>query len=40
VRLFHRTWENPFPERELVGVDLINESGSFVPFVVAISVER
>lgn len=40
VRLFHRTWENPSPLRELVGVDLINESGSFVPFVVAISVER
>lgn len=39
IRLYHRTWDNPHPEKDLTSVDLMAEGNIIVPFVVAITVE-
>ncbi|MBX3732902.1 MAG: protein kinase [Verrucomicrobiae bacterium] len=40
VRLFHRAWDNPHPDREIVSLELIGEGAVATIFVVAITVER
>lgn len=39
VRLYHRAWDNPHPDREIRSIDLIAEGYAVIPFVVAITVE-
>lgn len=39
VRLYHRTWDNPHPDREIVSIDLVAEGYAVVPFLVALTVE-
>jgi WD40 repeat protein len=40
VRLFHRAWDNPRPDQEIVSLELIGEHETATFFVVAITVER
>ena len=39
ARLFKWTWENPFPELEVEGLDFVSEKTGSAPFVVAITAE-
>lgn len=39
VRLYHRAWDNPHPDREIVSMDLVAEGYAVVPFLVALTVE-
>ncbi|MDO8944905.1 MAG: WD40 repeat domain-containing protein, partial [Desulfobacterales bacterium] len=39
VRLFHRAWDNPYPEKEIVSLDLIGEHERATCFLVAITRE-
>jgi eukaryotic-like serine/threonine-protein kinase len=39
VRLFHRAFDNPHPEKEIVSMDLVAEGGGVKPFLVALTVE-
>jgi hypothetical protein len=39
VRLFMSTWENPWPETEIVSLDYVSTMSAAAPFVVAITVE-
>ncbi|MBN9688803.1 MAG: protein kinase [Verrucomicrobia bacterium] len=38
-RLYHRAYLNPFPEKEIVRLDLLGGDSSAVPFVVAITLD-
>jgi hypothetical protein len=39
ARLYHRAYANPFPEKEILAIDLIGTGSSAAPFVAAITVE-
>lgn len=39
VRVYHRAWDNPHPELEIVSIDLVAEGYAVVPFLVALTVE-
>jgi hypothetical protein len=39
VRLFMTTWENPWPETEIISLDYVSTMTEAAPFVVAITVE-
>jgi hypothetical protein len=39
IHLFHRPWENPLPEVEVVSIDLVAGSGWCAPFLVALTAE-
>jgi hypothetical protein len=39
VRLYRMTWENPFPEKEIDGFDLVSQMQAPAVFVLAITLE-
>jgi eukaryotic-like serine/threonine-protein kinase len=39
-RLYHRSWENPRPEVEVVSIDFVSRMTRSGPFLVALTVER
>jgi hypothetical protein len=39
IRLFKRTWENPFPDTEVTTMDFVAEHESAHPFLVALTAE-
>jgi hypothetical protein len=39
VRVYARTWENPFPDRELANLDFVSAMTRCAPFLLAITTE-
>ncbi len=39
VRLFKSTWENPFPDIEIISLDYVSAMGAAAPFLIAITAD-
>jgi hypothetical protein len=39
IRLFKRTWENPFPDLEVASLDFVAENAETHPFLIALTAE-